>query len=384
MTTQPPLAQTPLVAAAASALTPEAALPSTLTHSAHPAGASAAETANREGAAGDRGTGTSQRPTGRTLVPGWLTAHPVAARILYSVLALWAAYTVTFLIVSVLPGDPVSIMLSSADAANATPEQIAALRAEYGLDQPLWLQYVTTLLAAVRLDLGNSYVSGQAVTAQLAEALPTTVSLAAVTLVLAVLGGAALAILAVSVRSSWLHNFLAGLPSLGVSMPTFWVGLILLQVFSFRLGWIPALGGRGLAGVILPALTLALPLGAMIAQVFYRSLMTTSRELFTTTFRAAGLSELTTLITHTVPVAATSLLSVAGLVFGQLLGGAVVVETVFTRNGIGRLAESAVTNQDVPVVQGVVLFCALVFIAVNLITDLLYPLLDPRTKAVKA
>ncbi|GAA1997271.1 ABC transporter permease [Brevibacterium samyangense] len=308
------------------------------------------------------------------------TARLVATRLLHGLLVLWAAYTLSFLVLYALPGDPVAIMLGGADQISASPEQVAALRAEYGFDKPLPVQYLLALAAALTGDLGTSYATGQPVTAAILAALPGTLELAFAALVPAVLGGAALALAAAHARRPFLRNLLAGLPGLGISLPTFWVGLVLLQVFSFRLGLVPALGATGIAGLVLPALTLALPIGATIAQVLLRALDSAESEQFVTTFRAAGLGRGRILLTHRLRIALVSLVSIGGVLAGNLLGGAVVVETVFTRNGLGRLAESSVTAQDIPVVQGIVVFSALVFVLVNLVTDLLYPVLDPRTR----
>lgn len=312
------------------------------------------------------------------------TAAFVLRRLGLGIVVLWAAYTLSFLVLFVLPGDPVSIILGGAEQSTATPEQIQAVREEYHLDRPFPVQYALALLSALRLDLGTSYATGLPVVQAVLQSLPSTLGLAAAALVLALAGGTALALVAVHAQRPTIRNLLAGLPGLGVAMPTFWVGLLLLQVFSFRLGWIPALGADGLAGLILPAVTLALPLGAMIAQVLLTALDRAWTEQFVTTFRAAGLARTRLLVTHALRVAGLSLLSIAGVLTGNLLSGTVVVETVFTRNGLGRLAESAVSNQDIPLVQGIVVFSALVFVTVNLVTDLLYPLADPRTRPARS
>ncbi|GAA4513317.1 ABC transporter permease [Brevibacterium yomogidense] len=308
------------------------------------------------------------------------TAVLILRRLGHGAIVLWAAYTLSFLVLFVLPGDPVAIILGGADQSTATPEQIQAVREEHHLDRPFLVQYALALSGALRLDFGTSYATGMPVVQAIVQSLPSTLGLATAALALAVVGGTALAIIAVRTQRPTLRNILAGLPGLGVAMPTFWVGLLLLQVFSFRLGWIPALGADGFLGLVLPAITLALPLGAMIGQVLLTALDRAWAEQFVTTFRAAGLARTRLLLTHALRVASLSLLSIAGVLTGNLLSGAVVVETVFTRNGLGRLAESAVSSQDIPLVQGIVVFSALVFVVVNLVTDLLYPLVDPRTR----
>lgn len=314
------------------------------------------------------------------------TFRYVLLRVLYGVVILWAAWTLTYLILFAMPGDPVAVMLSGTGQIEATPEQVAELRAQYGLDRSLPGQYLASLGGLFTGDLGTSYLTGDPVTGALAETLPSTLQLAAAALVLGGVAGVALAVGAVaagtaqSPRLRRAGDVLAGLPVLGVSLPTFWVGLLLLQVVSFQLGWLPALGNTGFAGLILPAITLAVPVAATVGQVLQRSLRDSWRQQFTTTFRAAGFPTIRLLLSHALRASLGPLLAVAGVLTGQLLGGAVVVETVFTRNGLGRLLVTSVTSQDIPVVLGVVTVSAVIFVVVNIITDLLLPVVDARTR----
>ena len=303
----------------------------------------------------------------------------VLRRVGHGLLVVWAAYTLTFLLLYVLPGDPVTTMLSGTGQVEATPEQVARLRAHYGLDSSLPVQYLHALAGLVTGDLGTSYLTGGSVSSALAETVPGTVRLAVAALVLGTTAGGAVAVAAVYTRHRRLARVLAALPVLGVSVPTFWVGLLLLQIFSFQLGWVPALGGGGLAGVVLPALTLAVPVAATVGQVLLRTLSDTWTRQFVTTFHAAGVPRHRLLVSHALRASLGPVLSVAGVLAGELLGGAVVVETVFTRNGVGRLLTTSVTAQDVPVVLGVVLFSAVVFVTVNIAADLLRPVVDART-----
>lgn len=300
-------------------------------------------------------------------------------RLWQSALVLWAAFTVSFVILYALPSDPVSIMLNqNGEPSAADQAQIQALRAEYHLDQPLPVQYGIALWRALQLDFGQSIQSGEPVAGALAQALPATARLTALALVLALLGGIGLALAANLARWRWLRDVLLGLPALSVSLPTFWVGLLLLQAFSFNLHWFPAMGNRGVASLVLPALTLAIPTAAIIAQVLLRSLAGVSRQPFAQALRAKGVSGRRLLFVHLLHNAAVPVLSLSGVVVGNLLAGSVVTETVFSREGVGRLAQAAVGSQDIPMVQGVVLLAAAIFILVNLLVDLLYPLLDPR------
>lgn len=292
-------------------------------------------------------------------------------------LVLWAAYTVSFLVLYALPGDPVSLMFGG-ESNDVTPEQLDALRTEYGFDQPLAAQYVSRLLDALRGDLGTSVVSKQPVTTLLAQALPPTAAIAGAALLLAVVGGGALAVVATATRSRALAGLLLSLPPLGVAIPSFWFGLTLVQWFSFQLPLFPALGDQGPASVVLPAVTLALPTSAVLAQLLSRSLLHTLREPYVDTAVAKGAGRARVHLRHALRNAALPALTATGLVVGGLLSGAVVTETVFSRAGIGRLTATAVAAQDIPVVQGVVLVAATVYVLANLAVDVVYPLLDPR------
>ncbi|KAA1036060.1 Dipeptide transport system permease protein DppB [Pseudonocardia sp. Ae406_Ps2] len=307
-----------------------------------------------------------------------MTLPYLLRRLGLAAVVLWAAWTVSFVVLYLLPGDPVATMASASDGEPVSPAELAALRARYGLDQPLPVQYVTKLWAALHGDLGTSFVSGQDVRTAVAEALPPTLQIAAAGLVVAVVAGTAVAVAATWVRSPWLRQVLASLPSLAVSLPVFWVGLMLVQLFSFSLGWLPSVGDRGPESLVLPAVTLGLPTGALVAQVLAKSLGQALDSPYVTTARAKGVGEAAVHLRHALGNAAIPALTVLGYVVGNVLAGSVVVETVFTRPGLGRLTVASVGAQDIPVVQGIVLFAALAFVVVNLLVDLAYPLLDPR------
>ncbi|MFG3207968.1 ABC transporter permease [Streptomyces sp. NPDC048192] len=292
---------------------------------------------------------------------------------------LWAAYTVSFLVLDYLPGDPVTAMAGAGmDSGQVDPEQIAALRHEYGFDKPVLVQYAEYLGRAVRGDFGDAVSTGRPVTSTLADALPQTLQLTGAALLLAVLLGGGLAVLATYTARRWLRQLLLSLPPLGVSVPTFWVGLLLVEAFSFRLHWFPAFGNDGLRGLVLPAVTLAVPTGAQIAQVLAKSLLTALDQAYVETARAKGAGRWRVHLRHALRNASLPALTVVGLLVGQLIAGSVVVETVFSRDGLGRVTAAAVTAQDIPLVQGVVVFGALIFVMTNLVVDLVYPLVDPR------
>jgi len=292
---------------------------------------------------------------------------------------LWAAFSVSFVILYALPSDPVSIMLNqSGEQTSVDAAQVARLRAEYHLDQPVIVQYGLALERALHLDFGHSIQTGQPVAGALLQALPATAQLAFAALALALLLGVGLALIASLTRVAWLRDALLGVPALAVSLPTFWLGLLLLQGFSFGLHWFPAMGNRGLPALVLPALTLAIPTAAIIAQVLLRSMATVQRQPFVEALRAKGLGWPRVVCRHILHNALIPVLSLAGVIVGSLLAGSVVTETVFSRQGVGRLAQAAVSVQDIPMVQGVVVLAAVIFVLVNLLVDALYPWLDPR------
>jgi peptide/nickel transport system permease protein len=305
----------------------------------------------------------------------------IAGRVAQAVVVLWAAYTVTFLILYLLPSDPVALRLagSNLQVSQLSPAQYAALKAQFGLNKPIYVQYLSLLWHALHFNFGQSTSLNLPVSTVLAQRLPITLTLGALAIVFMLVFGVGLACLAVYVQWRPARQLLTRLPAVGVSLPTFWVGLLLIQVFCFSLHWFPSTGdSAGLRSFVLPAITMALPAGAVLAQVLTRSLEQTLREPYIATAQAAGLSRGAIQFRHAFRNAALPALTILGLLIGYALTNAVIAETVFSLAGVGRLAQQAVLAQDVPVVQGIVLFAAAAFVALNLVVDLLYPLLDPR------
>jgi peptide/nickel transport system permease protein len=304
----------------------------------------------------------------------------IAGRIGQAVVVLWAAYTVTFLILYLLPSDPIELRLAGGDTQiqQLTPHQLAQLEAQYGLNKPVIEQYLTLLGHALHVNFGQSTSLSLPVSTVLAQRVPVTLTLGLFAVAFMVVGGVTLAYLAAYVRWRPLRAVLTRLPSFGVSLPSFWVGLLLIQVFCFSLHWFPSTGSASLKSFILPAITMALPAAALLAQVLTRSLEQTLREPYITTVQAAGLSRAAIQFRHAFRNAALPALTLLGLLVGYVMTSAVIAETVFSISGVGRLAQQAVLAQDVPVVQGIVLFAAGAFVVLNLAVDLLYPLLDPR------
>jgi len=308
----------------------------------------------------------------------------LTGRIGQAIVVVWAAFTLAFIILYLMPSDPAQIIASGGmqgeAGSEASEQQLAALRAQMGLDQPIIVQYFTRLIDTATGNWGTSYQTGLPVTDMLAVNLPPTFAIAAQGLLIAVVVGMLLGFLATYSRFGPLRQLLYSLPSVGASIPTFWSALLLIQVFSFSLRLLPAFGNDGWSSTILPAIALAIPVSAVIAQVFGKSLRIVMAEPFLDTARAKGASRMRAMTLHAVRNALLPVLTMVGMLFGALLSGAVVIETVFGRQGFGRMTVDAVNAQDIPVVMGVVVFSAIVFVVATLAVDLLYPLLDPRIR----
>jgi peptide/nickel transport system permease protein len=303
----------------------------------------------------------------------------VLRRLAQAVGVLWAAYTVSFLILDLLPGDPVEAMAGAQmDSSGVDPGQVARLRHQYGFDQPVLEQYWHYLTKAARGDFGVSVSTGRPVSSVMRDALPPTLALAGLGLAIGIVAGGTIALVATYTRQRWLRQALLSLPSIGVSVPAFWVGLMLVQLFSFQVRLFPAFGNQGLRGLVLPAVTLSLLPAAMIAQLLAKSMVAALAEPYAQTAQAKGAGRARVHLRHALRNALLPALTITGVLTGQLMANAVVVETVFSRNGLGRTIAAAVGVQDIPVVQGIVVFGAFVFVTVNLVVDLLYPVLDPR------
>ncbi|WP_026554634.1 ABC transporter permease [Arthrobacter sp. 35W] len=303
----------------------------------------------------------------------------LAGRIGQALLVLWAAFTLSFILLQALPGDALLIKYQNPDMG-LSPEQIAEIRASYGADQSLVLQYLHTLGNFLTGNLGYSVSASVPVLDQLATNLPATARLAGLGFAAAVLLAVGIAVLANLARFAWLRTAIASLPSLFISVPVFWLGIVLIQVFSFRLKLIPVINPPEWQGLILPVLTLAIPISAPLAQVLLRSMDDVLTQPFISVARARGASLPWILWHHVARNALLPTLTIAGILFGELIGGAVVTETVFGRSGLGQLTQQAVDNQDASVLQAIVVLAAAVFVVVNLIIDLIYPLVDPRLK----
>ncbi|MBK0096009.1 ABC transporter permease [Erwinia sp. S63] len=302
-------------------------------------------------------------------------------RVGQSVLVLWAAFTLSFLLLQVLPGDAVLIKFQNPDLG-LSPDQIAEMRLAYGADNPLWQQYFHTLLAMLHGDFGYSVQAGVSVSDLLISNLPATLQLAVLGFALATLLAFALAALSRLPALRLLRSLLQSVPALFISLPTFWLGIALIQLFSFQLRWIPVINPSPLQGLILPVITVAIPISAPLAQILLRSIDQISTQPFVAVARAKGASASRVLWRHVMRNALLPVLNVAGLLLGELIAGALITETVFGLSGIGQLTQQAVNNQDVAVLQAVVMISALAFVLINLLVDVLMPLFDPRLQPI--
>lgn len=255
-----------------------------------------------------------------------------------------------------------------------------AIRESLGADQPLIVQYARSIAGFLTGDFGYSVASGASVSDLIATALPPTLTLAVLGLMLAVLLAVTIAFTATYGATQPLRRVFRGIPPLFVSLPVFWIGIILIQIFSFRLGWVPVIGADPVQALILPVITLAIPIAAPLAQVLMRSIDEVREQPFVTVVRARGASTSWLLWRNVARNAMLPTLTMAGLLFGELVGGAVVTETVFARAGIGQLTAQAVANRDTPVLLAVVVISTVAFVVINLIVDLLYPVLDARLR----
>ncbi|MBC3382123.1 ABC transporter permease [Serratia fonticola] len=297
-----------------------------------------------------------------------------------ALLVLWAAFTLSFILLQVLPGDAILIKFQNPDMG-LSPDQIADMRVAYGADVPLGQQYLHTLGNFLRGDLGYSIQNGVPVSALLAANLPATLQLAVLGFTLALLLALAIAFFSNLLGFGWLKSALQSLPALFVSVPTFWLGIVLIQIFSFRLKLVPIINPGEWVGLVLPIATLAIPISAPLAQILIRSIDSVQAQPFVAVARAKGASRSGVLWRHVARNAMLPVLTIAGILFGELLAGALITETVFGRSGLGQLTQQAVVNQDVAVLQAVVMISAAAFVFLNLLVDLLFPLLDPRLKS---
>lgn len=301
----------------------------------------------------------------------------VGRRILAVVPVLFGVTLAVFSMLFLVPGDPVKIMLAE---FVTTPDQIAQMRAQLHLDEPVIEQYGRFVANALRGDLGVSIRSRRPVAAEIAENVGSTGLLALASMMVAIGLGVPLGLLAALGRNSWLDVAAMVVALLGVAMPSFWLGFLLIFVFSLHLGWLPATGGGDLPHLVMPAVALGMIAAAIIARLTRSSMLEVLGQDYVRTARAKGLGGASVIVRHALRNALIPVVTVFGLQFGNLLAGAVIVETVFSRPGLGRLIVGGILAKDFPLVQGTVLFVAAAYVLINVVVDVAYAYVDPRIR----
>lgn len=309
-------------------------------------------------------------------------AIEVLKRLARVVLVVWGAFTVTFALLYAVPGNYVTVLVEAGGGVQVSNTAVAALKHKLGIDKPFLVQYVDKLWQYLHLNFGTSIATGETVVTMIRQNLPETIYLTFAAMFLSIIFGLAFAAAVSYPDRSRIAKFLRVVPAFAGSLPNFWIALILLDLFSFRIHLFASAGNAGWDSVILPAITIAIPYAAVIAQVATDGILKSKAELYVMTARAKGVSRLKTHLKHVLPSSMIPTLSVIGINFGTLLAGAVITETVFSRQGIGTLLAQGVLQRDIPVVQGVIVVTAALYVLVNETTDVLYTVLDPRLRRV--
>lgn len=297
-------------------------------------------------------------------------------RLLLSVPTLLGTLTLVFFLVHLVPGDAVEVMLGET-ASSADKE---ALRRELGLDRPLWSQYFSFLRGVASGDLGRALAQQGTVADLIIMRFPATLQLTVAAMAVALLVAFPLGITAAAKRDSWVDRLSLLFSLLGIAMPNFWLGPLLILVFSIELGWTPVSGRGGLSHLILPALTLGMAMAGILTRLIRSCLLEVIREDYIQAARAKGLGEWQVWLKHALRNSLLPVITIMGLQFGALLAGSLITETIFTWPGIGRLTIQAIETRDYPLVQGCILVISVSYLLVNLLTDILYKAVDPRIR----
>ena len=302
--------------------------------------------------------------------------HFLLRRLLLTIPVLLGVATLVFSLIHLVPGDPVQTMLGE----SAAPQEVAKLRAELGLDRPLHVQYWTFLRGVGMGDLGVSLRTNEPVAQAIVDRMPATIELAIAAMCLAIVVAIPLGIVAAVGAGTGVDYAATTLALAGISIPNFWLGPLLAIVFAVTLGWLPVSGSGTLAHLVLPAITLGAPLGAVLARMTRASVLEELRELYVLAARARGVSRARAVLRHAFRNSLIPIVTVLGLQMGAVLTGAVITETIFAWPGVGRLLIQSINFRDYPLVQGCILLIAVTYVAMNLLTDLAYGLLDPRIR----
>jgi peptide/nickel transport system permease protein len=297
-------------------------------------------------------------------------------RLLLTIPVLLGVATLVFALIHLVPGDPAQAMLGE----GASPDDVAELRERLGLDRPLLEQYGVFMRGLARGDLGASFRTGQPVLAMIIERVPATAELALAAMAAAILFAIPLGVAAAVWRGTVVDWTAMTLALAGISLPNFWLGPVLAIVFAVELGWLPVSGRGGLESLVLPALSLGAALAAILARMTRASVLEELQELYVRAARARGASRGRAVVLHALGNSLIPVVTIAGLQFGAVLTGAVITETIFAWPGIGRLLVQSISFRDYPMVQGCILLIAVTYVAVNLATDVMYGVLDPRIR----
>lgn len=300
----------------------------------------------------------------------------LARRLALTVIVLLGVATLVFSLIHLVPGDPAQAMLGE----GAAPEDIAQLRGRLGLDRPLVEQYAVYMRGLLRGDLGTSLRTQQPVTDQIAERIPATAELAGAAMLVAVLLAVPLGVIAAVWRGTWVDQSAMALALTGISVPGFWLGPLLALVFAVELGWLPVSGRGSLAHLVLPAVTLGTALAAILARMTRASVLEELREQYVVAARARGASRARAVLAHALRNSLIPVVTILGLQLGAVLTGSIITETIFSWPGVGRLLIQSINFRDYPMVQGCILLIAVTYVAMNLLTDLVYGWLDPRIR----
>jgi peptide/nickel transport system permease protein len=299
-------------------------------------------------------------------------------RFFTSILVLFGISILVFSIIHLVPGDAVTAMLGR---QKVSAETVAQLREQLGLNDPIPVQYYHYITKALHGDLGQSIRNYVPVSEAIAEQLPSTIVLAFTALALALVVGFVLGMVAALNHGGWVDTLAMGISVSGLSIPTFWLGLLLILLFSVGLGWLPSISNSNkLEALALPALTLGLPEAAVVARMMRASMLDVLGKEYITAARAKGVRERSVIFNHALRNALIPVVTFVGLQMAYLLGGSTIVETMFARQGVGRLAVQAISNRDYPMVQGVVLVTACVYVVINTFTDITYTFLNPKIR----
>lgn len=303
--------------------------------------------------------------------------NAIIVRFISSLGVIIGSSILVFCVLYVLPGDVVMNMI---DPSTMSPEAIANLRHQLGVDRPFLEQFTTYFSHVLVLDFGKSLVNSEPVLPKIMTHFPATLALTAAASLVSVTVGLVLGVLSAIHRNKPIDIIARMVGLFGISMPTFWSGILLILIFSVFLGWLPALGSNGWQTLVLPAVTLGMLGAGFIVRMVRNAMLEVLGEAFITTLRAKGLLERSVMYRHALRNALIPAVTMLGILLGEMLAGTVVIETVFSRQGIGRIIADAIMAKDLPVVQGVILFSAMIYILVNLLVDISYAYIDPRVR----